>query len=94
MTFKLPDDAEEGEKVRFQRRVLFYRALLSEAGFGKPPQKQAKLKGPFNEGLRKALGSGKGKKPEKYKSCAAFLEGIRFVDRGCSGAQDFARVHQ
>jgi hypothetical protein len=61
VTFELPDDAEEGEKVRFQRRVLFYRALLSEAGFGKPPQKQAKLKGLFNEGFRKALGSGKGK---------------------------------
>jgi hypothetical protein len=23
VTFKLPDDAEEGEEVRFQRRVLF-----------------------------------------------------------------------
>jgi hypothetical protein len=44
--FELPDDAEEREKVWFQRRILFYRAPLSEAGLGKPPQKQAKLKGP------------------------------------------------
>jgi len=61
VNFQLPEDADEGEKVRFQRRVLFYRALLNEAGFGKPPQKEARLKGLFNEGMRKALRSGKGK---------------------------------
>jgi hypothetical protein len=74
VNFEVADDADEGEKVRFQRRVLFYRALLGEAGFGKPPQNQARLKGLFNEGVRKALRSGKGKEPEKYQACAAILE--------------------
>lgn len=74
VNFQLPDDADEGEKVRFQRRVLFYRALLNEAGFGRPPQNQVRLKGLFNEGLRKALSSGKGKDPDRYKACAAILE--------------------
>ena len=70
---QLPEDGDEGEKVRFQRRILFYRALLYEAGFGSPPQ-QPRLKGLFNEGLRKALRSGKGKEPGKYQACAAILE--------------------
>jgi hypothetical protein len=39
----------------------------------KPPQ-QAYLKGLFNEALRKALSSGKGKEPLKYQACAAILE--------------------
>src|SRR5947209_2340883 len=73
-SFKLADDAEEGDKVRFQRRVLFYRELLSEAGFGKPPHTEAKLKGLFNEGLRKALRSGKGKDPDRYQASAAILD--------------------
>jgi Helicase HerA, central domain len=72
--FELASDADAGEKVRFDRRVLFYRALLAEAGFGKPPEKQARLKGLFNEGLRKALRSGKGKEPEKYQACAAIFD--------------------
>lgn len=71
--FQLPEDADQGDKVRFQRRVLMYRALLFEAGFGKPPQ-QAFLKGLFNEALRNALSSGKGKEPHKYQACAAILE--------------------
>lgn len=74
VSFQLPEDADEGDKVRFQRRVLLYRALLHEAGFGKPPQKEARLKGLFNEGLRKALRSGKGKDPDKYQACSAILE--------------------
>jgi Helicase HerA, central domain len=74
VNFQLPEDADEGDKVRFQRRVLLYRALLHEAGFGKPPQKEARLKGLFNEGLRKALRSGKGKDADKYQACAAILE--------------------
>lgn len=74
VNFQLPEDADEGEKVRFQRRVLLYRALLHEAGFGKPPQKEARLKGLFNEGLRKALRSGKGKEPDKYQACATILD--------------------
>jgi Helicase HerA, central domain len=74
VNFQLLEDPDEGDKVRFQRRVLFYRALLNEAGFGKPPQKEAKLKGLFNEGLRKALRSGKGKDSDKYQACAAILE--------------------
>jgi hypothetical protein len=73
INFQLPEDADEGDKVRFSRRVLFYRALLHEAGFGNPPQ-QPRLKGLFNEGLRKALRSGKGKEPGKYEACAAILE--------------------
>jgi len=73
VNFQLPEDADQGEKVRFQRCVLMYRALLYEAGFGKPAQ-QAYLKGLFNEALRKALSSGKGKEPLKYQACAAILE--------------------
>ena len=73
VNFQLLEDADEGEKVRFQRRVLFYRALLHEAGFGKPPH-EARLKGLFNDGLRKALRSGKGKEPLKYQACAAIFE--------------------
>lgn len=74
VNFLLPADADEGDKVRFQRRVVFYRALLHEAGFGKPPQKGARLKGLFNEGLRKALRSGKAKESDKYQACATILE--------------------
>ena len=74
VNFQLPEDADEGDKVRFQRRVLFYRALLNEAGFGRPPQKEARLKGLFNEGMRRALRSGKGKDPDKYQACAAILD--------------------
>lgn len=74
VNFQLPENPDESDKVRFQRRVVFYRALLYEAGFGKPPQKEARLKGLFNEGLRKALRSGKGKEPGKYQVCAAILE--------------------
>jgi hypothetical protein len=70
--FELPDDAEEGEKVRFQRRVLFHRAPLSEAGFGKPPQKQAKLKGLFNEGLRKLYDSERKKSQKNINPAPRF----------------------
>lgn len=74
VNFQLPEDADDGEKVRFQRRVVFYRALLREADFGKPPQKEAWLKGLFSEKLRKALKTSKGKEPHKYQACATILE--------------------
>lgn len=74
VNFVLPEDADDGEKVRFRRRVLFYRALLHEAGFGKPPYPDANIKGLFNEGLREALRSTKGKDPQKYQTCATILD--------------------
>ncbi|HOE10025.1 MAG TPA: DUF87 domain-containing protein [bacterium] len=107
VSFLLPPDADEGEKVRFKRRVLFYRALLHESGFGKPSQ-EARLKGLFSNELRKALMSGKGKDPLKYNICASILEKEtaswaevaqagkilqEFMYDGTSGYQDFEREY-
>jgi hypothetical protein len=72
VNFQLPENADRGDTTRFARRVLFYRALLFEAGFGNPPQ-EAYLKGLFNTELRNALKEDKGKEPQKYKNCADIL---------------------
>ncbi|MDA8079039.1 MAG: DUF87 domain-containing protein [Nitrospiraceae bacterium] len=74
VNFQLPEDADNGDKVRYRRRVMFYRALLHEAGFGKPPLKEARLEGLFNKDLRKALNSSKSKEAQKYQACAAIFE--------------------
>ena len=73
VNFNPPEEADMGEKVRFNRRVLFYRALLHEAGFGKPSA-EAYLKGLFGPDILKALRSGTGDEAPKYQSCASILE--------------------
>ena len=59
---------------RFNRRVLFYRALLSKAGFQAPPSITPATAGLFSKELLGALQGSAGKEPANYKACATILQ--------------------
>jgi Helicase HerA, central domain len=50
-----PDPSDRSGTIRFKRRVLFYRALLSKAGFAVPDKLRPEVQGLFNSGLIDAL---------------------------------------
>lgn len=68
-----PDPIDRSAMTRFSRRVLFYRALLSKAGFQPPATVRPVTAGLFNQQLLAALRNGQGDNPQDYSNCATML---------------------
>lgn len=71
--FEVPAVNDRSATVRFDRRVLAYRALLTKAGFQPPPGLNPSTKGLFNRELLNALKSGDGNDSAGYANCATIL---------------------
>lgn len=69
--FIAPEDSDKSALIRYQRRVLFYRALLFKAGFEVPVNVSRETKNLFNKDLIAAL-----TKEDKsdYKTCGKLLK--------------------
>ena len=71
------DPGDTGMTVRFNRRVLCYRALLFKAGLKPQPSLRPVTTGLFSQDVLAAMRADKGKNDEakaKYKACAELLE--------------------
>ena len=73
VVFEAPDPTDRSAMTRFSRRVLFYRALLSKAGFQPPAAVRLVTTGLFNKDLLAALRNGQGDNPQDYSNCATML---------------------
>jgi len=73
VVFEPPDPTDRSAMTRFSRRVLFYRALLSKAGFQPPAAVLPVTAGLFNKQLLAALRNGQGDDPQEYSNCATML---------------------
>ena len=71
--FTLPDPTDRGQTIRYNRRVLCYRAVLHEAGFKVPANIPPNTKGLFGKEFVEALKSGQGKEPAEYQAAATLL---------------------
>jgi len=74
--FDSPDPADRSAVIRHQRRVLFYRALLSKAGFIAPTALHPITRGLFNQQLLASLNQPIGKEPTQYALCATILSKV------------------
>jgi hypothetical protein len=72
--FERPDANNRSATTRFSRRVLFYRALLAQAGLRPPDTLRPSTRGLFNADLIAAMRGDAGKDPSAYKTCAAILQ--------------------
>jgi hypothetical protein len=68
-----PDAQDRSATTRFNRRVLFYRALLTKAGLQAPTSIQPQLQNLFNQDLIAALRQQVGDDPAAYQTCATIL---------------------
>jgi hypothetical protein len=69
-----PPATDQSAVVRYNRRVLFYRALLYKAGFQPPQNLNPVTRRLFNADLINALNSGQGDDPAAYAACATILQ--------------------
>lgn len=68
-----PDPTDRSATTRFNRRVIFYRALLHKAGYIPPAQMRPITRGLFNADLLTALRNQQGKDPTDYANCETML---------------------
>jgi hypothetical protein len=68
-----PDPTDRSATTRFNRRVLFYRALLFKAGYPPPNNLPPQTRGLFNQDLLTAMRSGQGEDPQAYTNGATML---------------------
>jgi len=73
VVFEPPDPADRSATTRFNRRVLFYRALLFKAGYTPPSNVQPQTRGLFKAELLTAMQTSQGKDPAGYANCATML---------------------
>jgi hypothetical protein len=73
VVFEPPDPNDRSAATRYNRRVLFYRALLFQAGFIPPGSINPQTRGLFNANMLAALRSGQGDDPQAYTNCATML---------------------
>jgi hypothetical protein len=73
VVFEPPDPTDTSATTRYNRRVLFYRALLFKAGFMPPNGVSAQPAGLFNQNLLAAMRNGSGEDPAAYANCATIL---------------------
>jgi hypothetical protein len=71
--FESPDPSDRSASTRHQRRVLFYRALLSKAGFAAPGSVKPFTKGLFNKEIMTALANSGSASATDYANCATML---------------------
>jgi hypothetical protein len=108
VVFESPDPSDRSAQTRHERRVLFYRALLSKAGFEPPQNLRPLTRGLFNQQLIAALNRPIGKDPAQYALCATLLTKDRpswseiaeaagilrdFIDDGQSGYVAFNQAY-
>lgn len=73
VTLDAPDPNDRSATTRHNRRVLCYRALLTQAGLQCPPNISPVTRGLFNRDLLDAMRNGQGSDPAAYQSCATIL---------------------
>jgi len=73
VSLDLAADADQGQQTRHRRRVLFYRALLQQAGLHAPANLRPITASLFNNGLLTAMNAGQGRSPQVYASSATIL---------------------
>ena len=73
VVFDAPDPTDRSAITRFNRRVLFYRALLFKAGYMPPTNLLPQTRGLFNQTLLTAMQNGQGEEPQAYTNCATML---------------------
>jgi hypothetical protein len=73
VVFDPPDPNDRSATTRFNRRVLFYRALLFKAGYTPPTNIAPQTRGLFNQDLLNAMRNGQGEDPQAYANCATML---------------------
>lgn len=73
VVFDPPDPQDRSAMTRFNRRVLFYRALLFKAGYAPPANLGPQTRGLFKQELLLAMGNGGGEDPQAYSNCATML---------------------
>ncbi|MDD2710312.1 MAG: DUF87 domain-containing protein [Verrucomicrobiae bacterium] len=73
VVFEQPEPTDRSAITRFNRRVLFYRALLFKAGYTPPNNLSPQTRGLFNQDLLTAMRNKKGEDPQKYTNCAEML---------------------
>jgi hypothetical protein len=73
VVFERPDPTDVSATKRFNRRVLFYRALLFKAGYAAPNNITPNTRGLFNKNLLDAMRDGQGEDPQGYANCATML---------------------
>ena len=66
-------DADQGQQIRHRRRVLFYRALLQQAGLRAPTSLHPITTSLFNSGLLAAMNTAQGRSQQAYASSATIL---------------------
>jgi hypothetical protein len=71
--FEAPDAQDHSATTRYNRRVLFYRALLTKAGLQPPATVRPQIRGLFNPQLLAALRQPQGKEQALYQTCATIL---------------------
>lgn len=71
--FESPDAQDRSALTRYNRRVLFYRALLSKAGLQPPSSVRPQISGLFNQDLLAALRQQQGNDQQAYQACATIL---------------------
>ncbi|MCJ7545596.1 MAG: DUF87 domain-containing protein [Deltaproteobacteria bacterium] len=73
VVFEPPDPTDRSATTRFNRRVLFYRALLSKAGYTPPSDMRPQTRGLFKAELLTAMRASQGKDAAAYANCATML---------------------
>ena len=77
VVFDPPDPTDRSASTRFNRRVLFYRALLFKAGYTPPTSVAPQTRGLFNQDLLNAMRNGQGDDPQAYANCAMMVSKAR-----------------
>jgi hypothetical protein len=71
--FEAPELSDRSATTRFNRRVLFYRALLFKAGYTPPNNLSPQPRNLFNTALLTAMRNGQGEDPQAYANGATML---------------------
>ncbi len=71
--FEVPDPSDRSALTRFNRRVFFYRALLSKAGLQPPSSITPRTQGLFNQQILAALNQPVGRDQARFQACATIL---------------------
>jgi Helicase HerA, central domain len=73
VVFEVPEPSDRSATTRFNRRVLFYRALLLKAGYTPPNNLSPQTRSLFKQDLFDAMRNGQGEDPQAYTNCATML---------------------
>jgi hypothetical protein len=109
VSFDAPDSTDRSASVRYNRRVLAYRAVLARAGFPVPTTLRASTRGLFNQNLIAAMQNSPSRtNAAEYQSAAAIFstenpnwgqlgnafESLdKFIREAGSGYQDFEAAY-